>query len=178
MSTTSSDNPAGRYAVRADTAIGALLIVGDSDAVTRITWIAPETPAPPAHRANPLLAEAARQLSSYARGDLRVFDLPVKAHGSPHEHAVWDQIKLIPYGETRTYGELATAISSSPRAVGRACGANPVPVLVPCHRVMGQSGKLTGFSGGDGVATKSLLLNLERRHNAGQLGHLPLFSTS
>ena len=87
-------------------------------------------------------------------------------------------MRLIPYGETKTYGELATAIASSTRAVGRACGANPVPVVVPCHRVLGQSRKLTGLSGGDGVATKAMLLNLERRHNRQQLDNLPLFSAS
>ncbi len=171
-----SGNSCNRHAIRAETAIGALLIVSNGDALTRITWVSPGKGDLPNEAPTPLLREAARQLAAYANGDLQAFDLPVKAHGSSHEQAVWHQMRLIPYGETKTYGDLAAAISSSPRAVGRACGANPVPVVVPCHRVMGQSGKLTGFSGGDGVATKAMLLDLERRHSTQQLEGLPLFA--
>lgn len=171
-----SGHPPLRHAMRAETAIGTLLLVSEGDALTRITWIAPGATALPNEAPTPFLREAARQLAAYAVGGLQAFDLPVKAEGSPHEQAVWRQMRLIPYGKTKTYGELADAISSSPRAVGRACGANPVPIVVPCHRVMGQSGKLTGFSGGEGVATKALLLDLERRHNSRQLDELPLFA--
>ena len=167
-----------QHAMQIQTAIGTLLVASGGDAITRITWLADRNAALPNEAPTPLLAEAARQLTAYAEGKLQTFDLPVKACGSAHEQAVWEQMRLIPYGETKTYGELATAISSSPRAVGRACGANPVPVVVPCHRVMGQSGKLTGFSGGDGIATKAMLLDLERRHNDRQLDNLPLFSAT
>lgn len=171
-----SGHPPVRHTMRAETAIGVLLLVSEGEALTRITWIAPGATVLPNEAPTPLLREAARQLAAYATGGLQAFDLPVKAGGSPHEQAVWHQMCLIPYGKTKTYGELANAISSSPRAVGRACGANPIPIVVPCHRVMGQSGKLTGFSGGEGVATKVLLLDLERRHNDRQLDGLPLFA--
>ena len=166
-----------RQTMAIDTAIGKLLIVSDHGEIVRVTWLEPgaepEAPGP----ATPLLQEAARQLAAYADGACQVFDLPVRLTGSPFQQAVWEQMRAIPYGETKTYGELAANLVSSPRAVGRACGANPVPIIVPCHRVMGQSGKLTGFSGGRGVTTKAHLLELERRHYASPGGGLPLFAS-
>lgn len=109
---------------------------------------------------SPLLAEAARQLAAYFDGTLARFDLPLAPQGSPFEQRVWQTMLQIPYGETRSYGELATAIDSAPRAVGRACGKNPIPVVIPCHRVLAKSG-LGGYSGDGGLATKSRLLALE-----------------
>lgn len=166
-----------RHAMTLSTEVGDLLVAAEDGGIVRVAWIGPgEAPSLPAEPPTPLLAEAARQLSAYAAGALQCFDLPVAAAGSPHQQAVWQQMRRIPYGETRTYGALAEAIGSSPRAVGQACGANPVPIIVPCHRVMGSSGRLTGFSGGSGVDTKAMLLALERRHRKPDEDELPLFS--
>ena len=165
-----------RHATIVSTAIGDLLVIAEHEAIVRITWADPGAKQTPMNAEHPLLAKAERQLTAYGTGDLKTFDLPVAAGGSPHQQAVWHQMTLIPYGETWTYGELAARIGSNARAVGQACGANPVPIVVPCHRVMGQSGRLTGFSGGRGVETKALLLDLERRHKPRDDSDLPLFA--
>lgn len=109
------------------------------------------------------LAEAVRQLRAYFRGDLRAFDLPVAPEGTPFQRRVWRELQTIPYGETLSYGELARRIGSpnGSRAVGLANGANPVSIVIPCHRVIGSTGKLTGYGGG--LPTKQWLLALERR---------------
>lgn len=107
-----------------------------------------------------LLDEAARQMADYWAGRRRVFDLPWRLSGSEFQRAVWDRIAAIPFGETVTYGDIAKALGVPARAVGRACGANPLPIIVPCHRVMGAKG-LTGFSGAAGVETKVTLLRHE-----------------
>ena len=108
----------------------------------------------------PLLAEAARQLGAYFAGALDRFDLPMMPAGSPFDQAVWAAMRAIPFGRTRSYGELAAGLGSAPRAVGRACGRNPIPIVIPCHRVLAQGG-LGGYSGAGGVATKHALLALE-----------------
>ncbi|NVK18691.1 MAG: methylated-DNA--[protein]-cysteine S-methyltransferase [Methylocystaceae bacterium] len=109
----------------------------------------------------PLLKEAKTQLSAYFSGKLRQFDLPLDPMGTGHQKKVWSIMGDIPFGQTLTYGEIAKQINSSPRAVGGACAKNPIPILIPCHRVMGAHGKLTGFSGGEGVETKIQLLRME-----------------
>ena len=109
---------------------------------------------------SPLLAEAARQLEAYFDGRLREFDLPLSPAGTAFEGRVWQAMQEIPYGETRTYGDLAHATDSGPRAVGRACGRNPIPIVIPCHRVLARGG-LGGYSGDGGLATKQRLLALE-----------------
>ena len=98
----------------------------------------------------PLLQEAEEQLNEYFAGARREFDLPLAPKGTPFQKAVWAEMCRIPYGETRTYGQLAQAIGSpkAVRAVGLANGANPVGVVVPCHRVIGSDGSLTGYGGG------------------------------
>lgn len=108
-----------------------------------------------------LLLEAKRQLAAYFSGRLRCFDLPLAPGGSPFERRVWQLMAEIPYGETRSYGELADALAAGPRAVGQACGRNPLPILIPCHRVLAAGGALGGYSGGKGVDTKRRLLILE-----------------
>ena len=109
---------------------------------------------------SPLLAEAARQLAAYFDGKLRDFDLPLAPAGSAFEGRVWQAMQQIPYSETRCYGDLAGAVGSAPRAVGRACGKNPIPIVIPCHRVLAKTG-LGGYSGDGGLATKTRLLALE-----------------
>ncbi len=112
-------------------------------------------------KASPLLLEAQRQLLEYLAGKRRGFELPLAPAGSPTELRVWQLMAEIPYGETRSYGELGRALALAPRAVGRACGSNPLPILIPCHRVIGSGGALGGYSGGEGAETKRRLLQLE-----------------
>ena len=108
-----------------------------------------------------VLAEAARQLTEYFAGTRRAFDLPLAPHGTSFRLKVWAAMQAIPYGQTRSYGDLARDLDSAPRAVGGACGANPIPLIIPCHRVVGARGALGGFSGGAGCDTKRQLLALE-----------------
>jgi len=111
---------------------------------------------------NPLLREAARQLRAYFAGDLREFNLPLDLRGTDFQLRVWRQLLRIPYGETRTYLDIARAIQApkAVRAVGAANGANPISIVVPCHRVIGSSGKLVGYGGG--LPLKKRMLELER----------------
>lgn len=142
------------------TPTGPLTIVEADNAIVEIRWT---DQAEAGGDDTPLLREARRQLERYFAGEARVFDLPVRADGSPFQQAVWRQMRAIPYGEVRTYGDLARDLASAPRAVGTACGRNPVPIVIPCHRVVGGKGRLTGFSGGKGVETKRALLAIEGR---------------
>ena len=107
------------------------------------------------------------QLAAYFAGELRVFDVPVAVRGTPFQQRVWAALRQIPYGATTTYGELAAALGTpnAPRAVGLANGRNPVSIVVPCHRVVGASGALTGYGGG--VERKRALLDLERGARGG-----------
>ena len=106
--------------------------------------------------------EALRQLDAYFAGELHEFDLPLRLDGTPFQRDVWAQLRLIPYGETRSYGELAVNLGKpgASRAVGLANGKNPVGIIVPCHRVIGASGSLTGYGGG--LDRKQRLLAFER----------------
>ena len=113
----------------------------------------------------PVLASAVEQLAAYFAGELRVFDLPLGAEGTGFQRLVWRALGTIPFGETRTYGAIAHAIGrpSASRAVGAANGRNPISIIVPCHRVIGASGELTGYAGG--VEMKQWLLAHERRYS-------------
>jgi methylated-DNA-[protein]-cysteine S-methyltransferase len=113
--------------------------------------------------ADPVLEAAASQLSAYFRGDLTTFDLPLTLAGTGFQRTVWAGLQAIPYGETISYGELARRIGqpSASRAVGLANGRNPVSIVVPCHRVIGADGSLTGYGGG--MDRKRFLLGLEQR---------------
>jgi methylated-DNA-[protein]-cysteine S-methyltransferase len=99
------------------------------------------------------------QLDEYFAGTRTAFELPLAEQGTPFERRVWERLRAIPYGETVTYGELARELSSSPRAVGRANGRNPISIIVPCHRVIGANGSLTGYAGG--LPIKQALLEHE-----------------
>ena len=112
--------------------------------------------------ANPLLAEAVRQLRAYFKGELREFELPLDLAGTEFQLRVWRELTRIPYGETRSYQDMARAIGApkAVRAVGAANGANPIAIVVPCHRVIGAGGKLVGYGGG--LPLKRRLLSLER----------------
>lgn len=113
-----------------------------------------------------VLAAARLQLEEYFRGERREFDIPVELPGiPPFSAAVLRHLVRVPFGATVTYGELAAAAGNpgAARAVGRAMAINPLPLVIPCHRVVGAGGKMTGYSGGEGIATKEWLLNHERR---------------
>jgi len=112
----------------------------------------PETP--------PVLTQAAQELADYFAGKRENFDLPLAPTGTSFQQRVWAVMAEIPYGQTRTYGDVAQELASAPRAVGGACGANPIPILIPCHRILGISG-LGGYSGLGGLDTKAELLRLE-----------------
>ena len=107
-----------------------------------------------------VLAQAKKQLVDYFKGKSKVLDFPVSYQGTAFQEAVWREIARLPWGETTTYAEIADAIGNpkAVRAVGGAVGANPVPLVVGCHRVLGASKKITGYSGGDGIPTKKWLL--------------------
>ena len=110
---------------------------------------------------SPLLLRAREELEEYFAGRRREFDLPLSPHGTPFQRQVWQALRTIPYGSTCTYGQLAAAVGNprAARAVGMANHRNPLPILIPCHRVIGSTGSLTGYAGG--VERKRLLLSIE-----------------
>lgn len=146
--------------------IGALTVTEDGDAIIAVDFA-------DAHARDelPLLARARRQIDEYFAGKRRDFDLALAIQGSAFQRRVWDCMRRIPYGETLSYGDVARAIGSAPRAVGGACGANQIPVIIPCHRVIGSGGSLGGYSGGAGRSIKVALLELERSHHIARRVH-------
>jgi methylated-DNA-[protein]-cysteine S-methyltransferase len=139
-----------------DSPVGRLTLSATPEAIVSIAWTEDAQGEP-----NALLVEARRQLEAYFAGRLAVFDLPAAPAGSPFDKRVWQAMQKIPYGQTRSYGELAMEVGSAPRAIGGACGRNPIPIVIPCHRVLARKG-LGGYSGGTGLPTKQRLLALER----------------
>ena len=113
--------------------------------------------------ANKIVDDACQQLAEYFAGERRRFEIPLELVGTKFQKLVWQQIQKASFGKTVSYGDIAKAIKnpSAARAVGGAVGSNPIPIIVPCHRVMGSTGKLTGYSGGSGIPTKKKLLELE-----------------
>ena len=140
-----------------DSPVGCLALRARDDDIVALDWVDEMTPRPNI----PVLNEAARQLDAYFAGTLTAFDLPLKPDGTLHQKKVWDDMMTIPYGGLRSYGDMAMAIGSSARAVGTACGKNPVPIIVPCHRVIATGGGMGGYSGRGGLETKRALLILE-----------------
>ncbi|MGN0997088.1 MAG: methylated-DNA--[protein]-cysteine S-methyltransferase [Candidatus Ventricola sp.] len=143
-----------------DSPVGMLVLAADDEGMRSIRLLRAGEAAPRASDM-PLLREARAQLQAYFAHELRAFDLPLHAQGTSFERAVWQQLKGIAYGEARTYGQLAAALGrpNAARAVGGACGRNPLLIVVPCHRVVGASGRLTGFAAG--LPAKRALLTLE-----------------
>lgn len=151
-----------------DTPIGALTLVAEDD-LLRAIYVEDQRHRPPDDRfGHPddgdsvVLKETARQLTEYFAGERSTFELPLAAEGTPFQRRVWEELCAIPYGETISYGELARRIGqpTASRAVGLANGRNPISIVVPCHRVIGSSGKLVGYGGG--LERKQTLLALER----------------
>ncbi|TIC88101.1 methylated-DNA--[protein]-cysteine S-methyltransferase [Nocardioides sp. GY 10113] len=147
--------------------VGPLRVVEHDGAITAIEFSPFRTGdgRPRGERADdhPVLAAAVRQLGEYFAGERRDFDLPLAPMGSPWQRAVWDQLLKVGYGDTASYGEIAARLGKSnaaSRAVGTANGANPIPIVIPCHRVIGANGTLTGYAGG--VERKQILLGLEQ----------------
>jgi methylated-DNA-[protein]-cysteine S-methyltransferase len=151
-----------------DSPIGVLTLVASEAGLTHVLFEGQEPvdvglPADlPEVDDDPALEAAAAQLAEYFDGDRREFDIPLDLHGTEFQKAAWMALARVPYGETRSYGEQADAIGrpGAFRAVGAANGRNPVPVILPCHRIVGADGSLTGFAGG--LDTKRRLLNLEQ----------------
>ena len=149
-----------------DTPVGRLSIDGDGSAITKVRWIAPNVGDPQAPDGDLIVEEARRQLQAYFERKLKVFDLPLLPKGTADEKAIWQVMCKIPYGGTMTYGEMTVAVGRDPRQgdardIGKACGANPIPVIIPCHRVMAAGGKMGGYSGRGGTETKRKLLAFE-----------------
>jgi methylated-DNA-[protein]-cysteine S-methyltransferase len=142
-----------------DTPIGPVGLEADQRALTQVTFHA-KGPARPRPRTG-VLAETARQLDAYFRKRLTRFDLPLGPCGTPFQLDVWDTLRQIPYGNTWSYADLARRIGrpDAVRAVGAANGRNPLPIIIPCHRVIGSNGQLVGFGGG--IPLKRWLLELE-----------------
>ncbi|WP_339717487.1 methylated-DNA--[protein]-cysteine S-methyltransferase [uncultured Sneathiella sp.] len=110
----------------------------------------------------PLLEKAVDQLNQYFDGDIGDFDLPLAPPGTDFQKKVWSEMLKIPAGKTKSYGEIAKALNSAAQPVGTACGANPIPIIIPCHRVLAAGGKMGGYSGLGGLETKTALLRLEK----------------
>lgn len=134
--------------------IGSLTLTDENSAITRLDW------GGDSRDSTPLLLEAQLQLALYFDGKLTEFDLPLAPKASPRQLRFLDALREIPYGETRTYGQMAGALGISAQAAGQACGANPIAIMIPCHRVTG-TGNLGGFSAPDGIEKKIALLKLE-----------------
>ena len=141
-----------------NTPIGAVCLIEEGGSIIRIELTnAAGTSSTP----TPLLREAEHQITAFLRGERRQLDFPIRMVGTPFQQRVWRALQQIPYGTTHTYGAIATAIGNSraSRAVGMACNKNPLLLIVPCHRVVGANGKLTGFA--YGIEAKRWLLELE-----------------
>ena len=154
--------------------VGAITVTESDGAIVRVAWGRCRKSEP-----TEILRETEVQLAAYFAGELHEFDLPLSPAGTPFDRSVWSAMQTIPFGETRTYGSIARSIGGIARSVGTACGRNPIPIVIPCHRVVGSNGYLGGYSGGSGVSTKEQLLQLEgvdiRRQSIGRRDQLSLF---
>jgi methylated-DNA-[protein]-cysteine S-methyltransferase len=153
------------YLRRIDSPIGRIEITSDGESIVSLSieraGELPRDDEP--ERSNELLDRAADQLAQYFDGERTDFDLPVRLGGTEFQRAVWAQLAKLPFGSVISYGELghATGRATAGRAVGGAVGANPVPIIVPCHRVLASNQRITGYSGGNGIPTKVWLLDHE-----------------
>jgi methylated-DNA-[protein]-cysteine S-methyltransferase len=141
------------------TPFAALGITTNGTHITGVRFLSPDTPAK-APKRDTLAYFACVQIQRYLEDGRFVFDLPLQLSGTHHRLAVWEAMQRIPAGSTRTYGELAQELRSSARAVGGACGANPIPLIVPCHRVIAASGRIGGFMG---AKAEGFELGIKRR---------------
>lgn len=148
-----------------DSPIGRIAIIGDDEAIDRLEIARDGVLSTDDQeiRSTAVLERAAAQLREYFEGSRASFDIPVRLRGTQFQRSVWQQLQEIPFGQVRGYGDLGRALghATAGRAVGGAVGANPVPLLVPCHRVLGTAGRITGYSAGNGITTKAWLLEHE-----------------
>ena len=140
------------------TPLGEVTLSEEDDAIVALDWGRGRD-----QDRTPLLRRAVAQLQDWFDDPASPFDLPLAPHGTPFRQRVWQALRDIPAGQTRSYGELARLLGSAARAIGQANGANPIPILIPCHRVLAAGGALGGYSGGEGPVTKLWLLNHEKR---------------
>ncbi|WP_350342783.1 methylated-DNA--[protein]-cysteine S-methyltransferase [Proteinivorax tanatarense] len=143
-----------------DSPLGDLILIANKQALHRISF--EKKTLPTLEKINtPILQLAEHELQKYFKGSLKVFSVPIFLHGSNFQVAVWNHLKLLPYGKTTSYGEVAKAIGNpkAVRAVGQANNKNPIPIIIPCHRVIGKNGSLTGYSGK--MENKRTLLKFE-----------------
>lgn len=147
-----------------NTPLGEMVLGEDGGKITRLYLRAQDVPAGSGQEQTPVLQEALRQLGEYFDGTRKVFDLPLQPRGTAFQQRVWRALCDIPYGQTRSYAHLAEQIGrpKACRAVGMANHKNPIPILIPCHRVVGADGSLTGYAGG--LAMKKALLDLESKY--------------
>lgn len=155
------------HTIAYDCPIGRLLLHSDSHHLVGLD-ILPEsdralTSHLPTSSEDPILSQTVTQLSEYFAGTRQSFDIPTSTAGTPFQQKVWEALATIPYGHTLTYQGLGqrAGVGIAPRAVGGAVGRNPIAIVIPCHRVLGSTGTITGYSGGDGIITKEHLLRLE-----------------
>lgn len=153
------------HQITVETNHGRFAITEVGGAIVAVAWGEAEREDP-----TPLLQEAARQVHQYFAGERRAFDLPLAPRGSDFQQRVWQALRDIPYGQTKTYGDIARIVECAAQPVGTACGANPIPLIIPCHRVIAAGGRIGGFSGGKGAETKRQLLRLE--HAEGLQGEM------
>jgi methylated-DNA-[protein]-cysteine S-methyltransferase len=166
----STRTPTTDRTTRVASPVGDLVLTGDGTSITGCYFTGTDHAATPWEGLEPdddAFADATAQLDEYFAGERTTFDLPLAPSGTPFQLRVWEQLRTIPYGETRSYADVARGIGSTTgfRAVGLANGRNPISIIVPCHRVIGANGSLTGYGGG--LERKRFLLDLER-------GTLPL----
>ncbi|WP_119302597.1 methylated-DNA--[protein]-cysteine S-methyltransferase [Dongia deserti] len=140
------------------TEIGWIEVSADSDAITHLHWRGVQ---PQRLQSSTLVKEAVKQLQAYFDKRLMQFDVPIAADGTGFARDVWDVMLSIPYGQTLTYGEVATRLNAPAQAVGQACGQNPIAIIIPCHRIVGTNW-LGGYSSELGINAKEYLLDLER----------------
>lgn len=143
------------------TPIGDLSLFEEKGKLVAVEWGRAQSDKNGGGKSTPLLDRARKQLDEYFDGKRKKFDLPLALSGTPYQVKVWTAIARIPFGQTKSYGDLAHETDSGPRAVGGACGRNPIGIIVPCHRVLGSHGSLGGYSGAGGLETKKRLLKLE-----------------
>ena len=154
----------GYKQIQMESPMGLLVLSAQNGKITEIYHVSGQTPnLPSISESEPVLNLAARQLSEYFTGKRTSFSFPMLSSGTPFQKSVWDALVKIPYGETRTYGQIAQIIGNpkASRAVGMACNRNPIMIVVPCHRVIGSDGTLTGYA--PGTQLKQIVLDIERQ---------------
>ena len=144
------------YSYGFETPHGMITVRGNDEVINRLFW-----GGVPGGDTTPLTRRAEEEILAYFAGTRRAFDMPIEPRGTPFQRRAWREIARIGYGETATYGGLVVALGSGPRAVAGACARNPIPLVIPCHRVLAAGGQLGGYSGGNGLDTKRFLLRLE-----------------